>query len=118
MSHQRFAEVIADIAAGLPPDADAEATMRDRLAALAGVSPDVELPVHEVIRRAHEGLAASGSDLAVVTLDDAVGAHQRPNLPGTVDEHPNWRLPLPVALEDLDAAGAERTARVMRDSGR
>jgi hypothetical protein len=24
-----------------------------------------------------------------------------PNLPGTVDEYPNWRLPLPVTLEEL-----------------
>ena len=26
---------------------------------------------------------------------------RQPNLPGTVDEYPNWRLPLPVTLEEL-----------------
>ena len=31
----------------------------------------------------------------------AVGATDRPNVPGTVDERPNWALPLPVAVEDL-----------------
>jgi len=32
----------------------------------------------------------------------AVGGEVRqPNLPGTVDEYPNWRLPLPVTLEEL-----------------
>ena len=30
-----------------------------------------------------------------------MGAEHRPNIPGTVDEHPNWRIPLPIALDDL-----------------
>jgi 4-alpha-glucanotransferase len=30
-----------------------------------------------------------------------VGEPRQPNLPGTVDEYPNWRLPLPVSLEEL-----------------
>ena len=108
----------ARVAAGLPADAEAEATMRARLAAIAGVDPDDEIDVGDLSRRAHEGLAASGSDLAVVTLDDAIAEPRRPNLPGTVDEYPNWRLPLPVALEDLGAAGADDIAAVMRASGR
>ena len=32
---------------------------------------------------------------------DALGEVRQPNLPGTVDEYPNWRIPLPVPLEDL-----------------
>ena len=66
---------------------------------------------------AHAALARSGSDLAVATLEDAVGVRSRPNLPGTVDQHPNWRQPLPVRIEDLDAAGAAEVAAVM-DRGR
>jgi 4-alpha-glucanotransferase len=30
-----------------------------------------------------------------------VGEARQPNLPGTVDQYPNWRLPLPVSLEEL-----------------
>ena len=30
-----------------------------------------------------------------------LGAEHRPNLPGTVDQHPNWRIPLPALLDDL-----------------
>jgi 4-alpha-glucanotransferase len=26
---------------------------------------------------------------------------RQPNLPGTVDEYPNWRLPLPMTLDQL-----------------
>ena len=41
------------------------------------------------------------------------GVRSRPNLPGTVDQHPNWRQMLPVGIEDLDAAGAAELAEVM-----
>ena len=27
----------------------------------------------------------------------------QPNIPGTVNEHPNWRQRLPVAVEDIAA---------------
>jgi 4-alpha-glucanotransferase len=30
-----------------------------------------------------------------------VGETRQPNLPGTVDQYPNWRLPLPVTLDEL-----------------
>jgi 4-alpha-glucanotransferase len=40
--------------------------------------------------------------LVTATLDDLVGAQHAPNVPGTIDEHPNWRIPLPVPLDDLD----------------
>jgi 4-alpha-glucanotransferase len=39
--------------------------------------------------------------LLAATLEDAVEAHDRPNVPGTIDQRPNWSLPLPVPLEDL-----------------
>jgi 4-alpha-glucanotransferase len=28
----------------------------------------------------------------------------QPNIPGTVDEHPNWRQRLPLALEQIASA--------------
>jgi hypothetical protein len=42
-----------------------------------------------------------------VSLAEAAGERRPQNLPGTVDEYPNWRIPLagadgqPVLLEDL-----------------
>jgi 4-alpha-glucanotransferase len=38
--------------------------------------------------------------LLAATLDDAVAAPRRPNMPGVV-ERPNWSLSLPVPVEDL-----------------
>ena len=114
--------------AGQVPDPDGDHLLRARLAALAGEQPTDEAgragptgvqPTSEraVVLRAHAALARSGSDLAVATLDDALGVRSRPNLPGTLDEHPNWRRALPVPLEDLGASGADEVAAVMR-SGR
>ncbi|HMX07264.1 MAG TPA: 4-alpha-glucanotransferase, partial [Microthrixaceae bacterium] len=55
-----------------------------------------------LVGAAYRALADAGSDLVVASLEDAVGQTHRPNLPGTVDEHPNWSLALPVLIEDLD----------------
>lgn len=41
--------------------------------------------------------------LVAATLEDAVEAQDRPNVPGTIDQRPNWSLPLPVLLDDLAA---------------
>ncbi|MFC0408593.1 4-alpha-glucanotransferase [Roseomonas elaeocarpi] len=56
---------------------------------------------------AHVGLAAC--DLALLPMEDALGLVEQPNLPGTTDEHPNWRRRLPaVAAEVLDLPDCDR----------
>ena len=50
-------------------------------------------------------LAATPSRLVVISMEDALGVVDQVNVPGTVDEHPNWRRRLPVALEDLRQDG-------------
>lgn len=49
----------------------------------------------------HALLARSRSRMVLVSPYDVVGEVRQPNLPGTIDEYPNWRLPLPVTLEEL-----------------
>jgi 4-alpha-glucanotransferase len=39
--------------------------------------------------------------LKVVQLEDALGAIEQANLPGTVDEYPNWSRKISVPLEQL-----------------
>jgi 4-alpha-glucanotransferase len=36
-------------------------------------------------------------------MEDLLGVVDQPNIPGTIDEHPNWRQRLPVALEQIAA---------------
>ncbi len=49
----------------------------------------------------HRMLARSPAALVLVQLDDLVGAVEQANLPGTVDEHPNWRRRCPLSVETV-----------------
>jgi 4-alpha-glucanotransferase len=64
-------------------------------------------------------LADSPSRLVLIAIEDAVGSKEQVNVPGTVDEYPNWRVRLPIALEDLrfDSALMELAA-AMRSAAR
>jgi 4-alpha-glucanotransferase len=48
-------------------------------------------------------LARTRSRLLTVSLEDLLGVVDQPNIPGTIDEHPNWRRRLPVPLDELAA---------------
>jgi 4-alpha-glucanotransferase len=48
-------------------------------------------------------LARTRSRLMAISLEDMLGVADQPNIPGTVNEHPNWRQRLPVAIEDFSA---------------
>ena len=46
-------------------------------------------------------LSKTRSRLLAIALEDLLGVIDQPNIPGTVDEHPNWRQRLPVAINDI-----------------
>jgi 4-alpha-glucanotransferase len=49
-------------------------------------------------------LARTKSRLLAISLEDLLGVIDQPNIPGTVNEHPNWRRRLPLAIEQIAAA--------------
>lgn len=61
-----------------------------------------------------EFVASTGSQLILPPAEDVLGVEEQPNLPGTVDEHPNWRRRLkPEAHALLDEPRvAQRVARL------
>lgn len=62
-------------------------------------------------------LARTKSRLLAISLEDLLGVLDQPNIPGTVNEHPNWRRRLPVPLEAMASAvdvAALRTATGIR----
>lgn len=64
-------------------------------------------------------LAATPSRLVVVSFDDLLGVIDQINIPGTVDQHPNWRRKLPLDVEDLGSNdGLVRVASVFVQAGR
>lgn len=69
--------------------------------------------------RVHGDLAAAPTALVAVQLDDLLGVSAAQNLPGTVDEHPNWRRKTPLPVQQLpDHDEMKKTARDMAKVGR
>jgi 4-alpha-glucanotransferase len=61
---------------------------------------DDDATVEDALVSAHARLGRAASLLLAVSLDDAVAQERRPNVPGTTDRD-NWRVPLPVPLDEL-----------------
>ncbi|MCU0840570.1 MAG: 4-alpha-glucanotransferase [Thiobacillaceae bacterium] len=63
------------------------------------LSPELALAIHRY-------LARSRARVMLVQAEDLLGETEQANLPGTVDEHPNWRRKLSRDLEDWGAGEA------------
>jgi 4-alpha-glucanotransferase len=94
------ADITEQRALGLEPNETALAATRKRLgSAIAACS---EGTLEDVVAATHAVLAAAPSLLVTATLDDALAVVERPNVPGTAQERPNWSLALPEPLERLE----------------
>lgn len=77
--------------------ADARAEERTRLWCRIGNGPMPDDPA-QVVDAAVAAVATTPCPLAIVPAEDLLGLTEQPNLPGTTDEHPNWRRRLPDTL--------------------
>jgi 4-alpha-glucanotransferase len=67
-----------------------------------------------IVTAMHAALAASPARLITASLYDVLGETRQPNLPGTTDQYPNWRLPLPLPREEIqDHPAVRATARLL-----
>ncbi len=89
----------------------------------SGEAPESSLDESVVSTALHLLLARSPSRLVVAALGDAVGDIRQPNLPGTTDEYPNWRLPVadstgrPMSVEELESDARVRAlAAALREA--
>lgn len=82
----------------------------------AAPAPDDTSPAVDAALRHTAGAAC---ELLMVPVEDALGLVEQPNLPGTTDEHPNWRrrLSSPVGSVLADAAVSARLAGLDRIRG-
>ncbi len=55
----------------------------------------------DIVVAMHEFLAGTPSRFVLASMYDVLGEVRQPNLPGTSDEYPNWRMPLPRSLEQI-----------------
>lgn len=76
-------------------------------------------PAVDVAVAAYTALARARPRIVLASLEDALGVEERPNVPGTTTEFPNWRRALPVPLEEIELAeGAQRIAATMNAARR
>ena len=105
--------------------AAAVSAWRDALAGQGLLPPGTAPGPDEFTRALYGYLARTPAVLIGVSLADAVGERRPQNLPGTMDQYPNWRVPLcdgegrAVLLEDLARRPAVRelARAVSRDPG-
>ena len=82
--------------------------------ATASLAAQAELP-EQVKWGVIAHMAQTPSRLVLLSLEDIFGWLEQQNLPGTIDEYPNWRLKFPLALEDiLQARELGQVAEIMR----
>lgn len=70
----------------------------------SGVSDDptqVPIMTTELMESIHQYLGRTPAWVVLANMDDVIGTRCQANLPGTVDQHPNWRRKLSLAVEDL-----------------
>lgn len=66
-----------------------------------------------VIDAALSFLGETPCPLVIVPAEDLLGLREQPNLPGTIDQHPNWRRRLPPVFGNRTA---RRRARLLSES--
>lgn len=96
---------VADMATiGKGHDVHHIAETRRELLAAAGLpedAPNTPETFAAVLAAAYRKLAQSPSRIVLLTLEDAAAVAERPNMPGTIEQWPNWRIGLPTSVEEL-----------------
>ncbi len=93
------------LAEELAADQSERGAWLDELLRRGALQPDAD--VEETIHALHRFLTWTPARLLCASLCDAVGDRRTQNQPGTIDEYPNWRVPLtgpdgePMQLEDV-----------------
>jgi 4-alpha-glucanotransferase len=95
------AESRIQVSRGLTPNEEGTRSMLERLRSRTGLEAGAE--TWPAIRAAHRALGRSASAIVTATLEDALQVEERPNMPGTIHEWPNWSVALPETLEALES---------------
>jgi 4-alpha-glucanotransferase len=61
---------------------------------IPSITPEISLSIHRF-------LASTSCLIVAVSLDDIMAVNDQQNMPGTIDQHPNWRQRTPFELDEL-----------------
>jgi 4-alpha-glucanotransferase len=107
--------VRADLGLVDDPDGEFARAAQARAEMLAALDAHGLLPAdateEDLVVALHRLLATAASRLLLTSPQDALGEPRQPNLPGTIDEYPNWRIPLAPSVDAL--LGDERLLRAV-----
>lgn len=88
----------------------------------------IDKPIHaaqpmatkqEMTLAAYQFLADTRSALVAVQVEDVLQLIEQPNLPGTIDSHPNWRRRLALSAEEMTGLKLmKQISKAMKNSGR
>ncbi|HET6884355.1 MAG TPA: 4-alpha-glucanotransferase [Pirellulales bacterium] len=110
-------DLAAQRSLSLNPNEKALNDIRNKLASLGHLDPHARMD--DVIERAYLLLSDAASYVATVSLDDVLAVTERPNMPCTTNECPNWSLALPGGLEAIEKSPlAKRIVAAMRKRNR
>ncbi len=87
---------------GLDPNEEGSREIVARLEHWGQLGRDA--PAEEAVRSAYRLLGRAPCRVLTVTLEDLAVVAERPNMPGTTDQWPNWSLALPAPLEELEGS--------------
>jgi 4-alpha-glucanotransferase len=97
--------VRADLGLVDDPDGEFARAAQARAEMLAALDEHGLLPAdateEDLVVALHRLLATAASRLLLTSPQDALGEPRQPNLPGTIDEYPNWRIPLAPSVDAL-----------------
>lgn len=102
-------DLITKRAIGVDPgesDADRAASRAALVTALSKTCDNADPSFQDVAAF----LAAAPTRIVSCAIEDVLGVIEQINVPGTIDQHPNWRRRLPLDIEEL--AGDQRARRI------
>jgi len=95
------------------------AALADALRAHGGLPEGGHPSADDIALSAYRFLARTPAHLLMVRPEDVLGLVEQTNLPGTRDEHPNWKRRLPLTVEALMAdPRLRRLAAMLAAEGR
>jgi 4-alpha-glucanotransferase len=106
-----------------PVEEEEKSAERERAELLALLAADglitPESGTDEIIMAMHRFLSGTPCRFVTASLYDVLGELDQPNLPGTVDEYPNWRMRLAHSLEQIaDDPRIARIAEILSERSR
>ena len=102
---------------GLKPDAKAMGDIRARLRQMTGLPENAT--AEETVVETYRLLGQAPSQVLTATLDDVLAVEERPNMPSTTTEWPNWSIALPEPIDKImRAPAAETIASMLSRDGR